>query len=434
MVINRFEGNADDGAIITTNGSSFTTTTYSPAIVGTINFGAQVPATMGFDEMQNQYPLNGIIATIKDGNGAFDQSILYRLEGTVWREKFDPGAFNDYFLAAQEDRHWRFQDTDNQDYESTGFTTWNNPQRNPTVMKQVGFNISVAFDVDSGTETTIWYWNPDKPVGDNDQWDPDLSETISDSGWATNNGPHEVFTLNNGTCYALLDVSVHGAGGGTDEVWKRDDNCPIPITPWGPDGGMNRPPMPIPCSIDAAGTFIYIAALNSSSVPILLKLNTDLSAFPTIIFEPGQGSDIGVICGKEDASTIWIGGDFGDTDVLEKSENAGTTFTVKDDGTFGTVNIFHVGPDSDDRVLLVDDNVNIEETVDGGTNWTTINAAVGFTINAIARLATDVKEAVFGNASSVTNNIDYSLDSGENMEDFTTGVFPTDDVNNVIVN
>ena len=192
--------------------------------------------------------------------------------------------------------------------------------------------------------------------------------------------------------------------------------------------------MPLPCSIDAAGTFVYIAALNSINLPVLLKLDTGLAISPTIVFEPGQGTDIGVICGKENASTVWIGGDFGGTDVLEKSENAGTTFVVKDDGSFAGVNAFHVGPDSDDRVLLADDNVNIEETVDGGTTWTTINTGVGFAINAIARLATDVKEAVFGNASSVTNNIDYSLDSGANMEDFTTGVFPTDDVKSVIVN
>ncbi len=200
-------------------------------------------------------------------------------------------------------------------------------------------------------------------------------------------------------------------------------------------GKLTIPPMIKPADIDADSTFLYIAGINSDTFPTLIKIATTLNADGSVVFNPGAGDDIGVHCGRKDVTVIWVAGKFDGTNVVEKSEDSGSTFTVKDDGTFGDVEAFVVGPDSDDRVLIADTSVNIEETIDSGVNWTNKNTATGFNVNAIARLDINAQETIFGNDASVTNNIDYSVNSGVNMEDFTTGDFPTiSDVTTVIVN
>ncbi len=190
-----------------------------------------------------------------------------------------------------------------------------------------------------------------------------------------------------------------------------------------------------PADVDADGTFLYIASINSLNFPALIKIATALNDDGSLIFDPGNGDDIGVQCGREDATVVWVAGKFDGTNTVEKSTDSGSSFVVKDDATFGDVEAFVVGPDSDDRVLIADDNVNIEETIDSGDNWTNRNTTTGFNVNAIARLDINVQETVFGNDASATDNIDYSVNSGVDMEDFTTGDFPIDkDVTSVIVN
>ena len=191
-------------------------------------------------------------------------------------------------------------------------------------------------------------------------------------------------------------------------------------------------PMTKPVDIDADGSNLYLALLDSGN-PILIKMSTALDANGSTVFEPGAGDDIGVQCGRFDADVVWVAGAFDGTNVVEKSEDGGTTFTVKDPGTFGDVEAFVVGPDSDTRVLIADDNIDIQETIDDGTTWTAINSGTGFNVNAVARLPQNVQESVFGNDSGATDNIDYSPNSGGDMEDFSTG-FPTEDATRVIVN
>lgn len=200
-------------------------------------------------------------------------------------------------------------------------------------------------------------------------------------------------------------------------------------------GELTIAPMTKPADIDASGTFVYIAAIDSQTFPTLIKIATSLSADGSIVFQPSAGDNIGVQCGRFDNDVVWIGGNFDSTNKLEKSENAGTSFAVKDDATFADIEAFVVGPDSDDRVLVADETIEIQETVNDGDTWTQINASVGFNINAIARLAVNVEESIFGNDLGVSNAITYSVNRGDDMEDFTTGVFPTtSDVTGVIVN
>ena len=212
-----------------------------------------------------------------------------------------------------------------------------------------------------------------------------------------------------------------------DEIILRDDNTPIFST------GFTLAGMTKPCDVDADGDFLYIAVLQSGT-PILIKLATALNADGTIVFNPGAGTDIGVQCGRFDADMVWVAGDFDGTNTVEKSEDAGTSFTVKDDGTFTAVSAFIIGPDSDERVLIFDTAGAIEETIDDGVSWSQKESGLGYDCHAMDRLDINVEEVIFGNDSGATHVVDYSVNTGQDLEDYTLTLPVTQDVTGVIVN
>lgn len=187
-------------------------------------------------------------------------------------------------------------------------------------------------------------------------------------------------------------------------------------------------------AISGDGTYIYVAALDASGFPVLLQMATTLTDDAVLVFDPQGGDFIGVECGRQDDDVIWIAGQFDGTNVIKKSEDAGASFAVKDDGTIGAVRAFTVGPSNDDRVIVFDeDNGDILETVDDGASWTSINASVTPEINSIARFSENPDECVFGNVAAGSDSIDYSIDKGENLTDYQTGVYPAADATKVLV-
>jgi hypothetical protein len=244
--------------------------------------------------------------------------------------------------------------------------------------------------------------------------------------------------INNG--FAFSDIAANGTvviekteGGAitgncyVDEIVLRNDNSPLF------PAGFTIAPMHQPAAIDADGDFIYIAALQTT--PVLIKFATALNADGTIVFDPGAGTDIGIQCGRFDADVVWIAGDFNSTNAVEKSENAGTSFTVKDPGTFGIVSAFIVGPDSDERVLIFDSaDGEISETIDDGVSWSQKKTGLGYDCFSIDRLDINPEECVFGNQASATNLVNYSPNTGQNLEDYTPALPITQDVIGVIVN
>jgi hypothetical protein len=185
--------------------------------------------------------------------------------------------------------------------------------------------------------------------------------------------------------------------------------------------------------LSSEGSYIYIAAFNNNGNPTLIKFDTDLDVDGTVVFEPLAGTNIGVQCGSQYSENVWIAGNFGGTDTVEKTINGGTTWTVKDDGAMGTIRSFEVGPLSDDMVMVFDeDNGDIIQTTDDGDTWTTINAAVTPLVNTIARNAVNLGECVFGNDGAATHSIDYTINSGVDLEDYQVGVYPNADATKVI--
>jgi hypothetical protein len=248
---------------------------------------------------------------------------------------------------------------------------------------------------------------------------------VSRSGAALTAGSASAFTSDAGA--TINKGSAFSATLGIVAYQSTAKAVIITLSTVGAAGEYDPAPMRRPADIDADGDNIYIAAINSLGNPVLIKIATALDADGSLVFDPGSGSDIGVQCGTFDAGVIWIAGAFDGTNVVEKSEDSGSSFTVKDPATFGAIEAFIVGPDSDTRILVSDvGNDDIQETIDDGDNWTQHNASVGFDINAIARLPQNVQESVFGNDSSVTNNLNYSVNSGDDMEDIGAAAFEED--------
>lgn len=188
-------------------------------------------------------------------------------------------------------------------------------------------------------------------------------------------------------------------------------------------------------SISADGENIYIASFNNLGFPTLIKIGSDLTADGSVVFDPGAGGRIGVQCGVLNAEHVWIAGQFDGTNTIEKSENAGSSFTVKDDASFGVIRTLQVGPSDDTRVIVFDgDNGDIIETIDDGETWTITNATVTPLVNSIARLNENPEEIVAGNQGDATNSINYSPNTGVDLEDYQTGVYPNADATVVIVN
>jgi hypothetical protein len=218
--------------------------------------------------------------------------------------------------------------------------------------------------------------------------------------------------------------------------WKYDEYIitDVPGTGLCVAANLGLAPMTKPADIDAAGEFIYLALLDGGT-PILTKISTDLDADGTTVFDPGSGDNIGVECGRFNSDVIWVAGQFDGNNVVEKSEDGGSSFTTKDDATIGGVRSFVMGPDSDNKILVFDeDNGDILETKDDGQTWTTINSSVTPEVNAIARLGKNTEESVFGNDGGGSNSINYSVNSGDDLEDYQTGVYPNANATRVVVN
>ncbi len=398
------------------NGSTWINTTQTFSETVRADSGANVEKSLGKDfrtlGIYDRFPTSSTFVIILKFDAGIWSKILGPIVGTD-----DDGKL---FEVAQ-DHFW------NRDDFGQYTDDWSsNHQPAGTSGSITGLNMPYAVSQEFDATTIIKLDTANPFTG------TETDSTMTTDGFAIGAQVDIMIRLNDGN--TLLFMKAFGSTFPSWSIWQRSANLPATPNAWQGSHDFTPPRLPLPCSIDADGTFIYIAAINKLDLPLLLKFNTDMSANPDVVFQPGIGEDIGVICGRESANNVWIAGILGGTNVVEKSEDAGDTFEVKDDGTFGAVEAFAIGPDSDDRVIIVTDDVDIEETIDNGVTWTNINAGIAFNVNTIARLAIAVEEIIFGNDAGATDNINYSIDSGGTFEDLTTGVFPTDDVNRVIVN
>ena len=222
-----------------------------------------------------------------------------------------------------------------------------------------------------------------------------------------------------------------------DEILLTDDASTALCPPPGPaTDAFTAAPMRKPASIDQDGSFIYIAALDSLGEPTLIKFSTNLASDGQAVFQPGSGTDIGVQCGRKDADIVWVAGAFGGTDTVEKSENAGSSFVVKDPGTFDPVVAFNISPESDEHILAATNlgssaaSGTLQLSLDDGVTWTEINSNTASIITDIAQLDINPQEVALGGENP--DELDHSINYGQNLEDISGGG-PTSNTTKVIV-
>jgi hypothetical protein len=155
---------------------------------------------------------------------------------------------------------------------------------------------------------------------------------------------------------------------------------------------------------DADGGYLYIAALDDSSLPVLLKLKSDLSEDATEDFAPGAGDFIIVTCGDYNGGVVYASGDFGTSKFVRKNDELGLywTGTFEDPYWTGDVKPLMVGPGNDFVVMVgvPGEDKLFEAYFDGTTYanmyWTPINEAMPFDFMSIDRLDKDPLQVIIG--------------------------------------
>ncbi len=362
-------------------------------------------------------------------------NVILKFETDTWSKVVGPTPDAGPPASLFEVGHVHFWTTDSFDEFTDDFVTFNVPSlgiaQGPP---NVGLNMPFSTTYSNAPINKTLRLDPDDFTANLDIW---LRLAIGETYTGGADAFSTLIRLNNGK---VLMVSLTSNASATHwSVYESSIDLTATPNAWGGAGAETEAPdSNRPCDINADGTFLYIGAIDTvTTAPVLLKQETGLTQNATRTYDPMAGTDIGVMCGRFDTDVVWAAGAFGGTDVVVKTEDAGTTFTVKDPATFGSVTGFAVGPDSDDRVLLVDTFATIQETENSGTDWTEINASTGApTTRAIGRLDINVEESVFG---SDAGNIAYSPNSGENLEDISSGfaetaIYTGKNVTSIVVN
>jgi hypothetical protein len=166
---------------------------------------------------------------------------------------------------------------------------------------------------------------------------------------------------------------------------------------------------------DGDGDTLYIGLYDTATAqPILISVALPLDGALSMggaVFNPGAGSAINVKC-IDVGDRLAISGDFGANEQVEVSDNAGTTWTDIDPGTWGAnlAEPLIVDPLTLDEVMVALSALqDIVETTDGGTTWTTLNAALGLNPGAMV-LLTNGNEMIIGDDAA--NVILYSPNRG----------------------
>ncbi len=179
------------------------------------------------------------------------------------------------------------------------------------------------------------------------------------------------------------------------------------------------------------GTSIYLALEDGSGNQVIAKsLRTDLSTW-TGAYSPGAGSAGNVESDFSDINSMYFYGNFG-TDLLIQKFNisAGTVSDISPASLAAKVaNTLSLNPgDSLEFSVSIDTDEDLKNTVDGGTNYTTLDASLGFDATALWMLWSgrhfDHRYFVAGEVSGGNLDLLYSPNEGatsNNEEGATLG-------------
>lgn len=171
--------------------------------------------------------------------------------------------------------------------------------------------------------------------------------------------------------------------------------------------------------INADGDQLYIAVVNSGSVPQILRMAANLESAAVVVFDPGAGSVVNLMAGDINAYWIWAVGDFGGTAKVVLSTDGGSFWYEQNEaGWTGAARPILVGPGNDSLLTTSIGTTLWQNRYDGDyIYW--IERYIPGEIWSVDRIDLDVEETVIGAYWYTDGLVYYSPNSGFNWETVT---------------
>lgn len=178
--------------------------------------------------------------------------------------------------------------------------------------------------------------------------------------------------------------------------------------------------------VDADGLYLYIAVLDTSNQPQILKMRADLTLDATVSFNPAAGSEVNLMAGDLSSYWIWAAGEFGGTNKVVWTGTGGSAWYVQNDNDWvGTARPVLVGP-GDDTLLTTSTGVIFWQNRYEGETQYWIERVLPIEIRTVHRRDLNFEDTMIGAywyTGVVDQRVYYSPNSGFNWEDLT-GTLP----------
>lgn len=140
-------------------------------------------------------------------------------------------------------------------------------------------------------------------------------------------------------------------------------------------------------AVSVDGNHIFLALENGSGFQVIAKAaRSDLATW-TAAYAPGAGTAGNVVAVPGNADKMLFYGNFGSgVQVVSHVISTGVETNISPAGlTTKVVNCLAVNPsDSDEVWITINTDQDLKRTIDGGTNWTALDAALGIDPTALA--------------------------------------------------
>jgi len=172
----------------------------------------------------------------------------------------------------------------------------------------------------------------------------------------------------------------------------------------------------------ADGNYVYAALETTGGTQIITRAaRTDLSTW-TAVYSPGGGTACNVVQMPSDEDLMVFYGNFGSGIGVIVHTVSTVTNTDKSPASLSTkvINTLTVNPDNADEMwCTVDTDQDLLYTPNGGDDWITLNAALGFNATGLATiyLTNRPDRAYIGGNNGVTLDVLFTADSGATTTD-----------------
>jgi len=192
--------------------------------------------------------------------------------------------------------------------------------------------------------------------------------------------------------------------------------------------------------MSADGQFVYLGLLDNAGVPVLMRVQYDLTAVAEIM-TPAAGTWIGAKADYNYANRVWAFGDYtGAEDRLAYSDDWGETWTDVDIAAWAGDLIRPALPsilDPNDIVVIQNTGAiaHAWRTLDAGTNWTDMGAidAANITAACAERDYLEPLNIFVGRVAVGANHLRYSPNAGSGWLERSGGITVNAPITAIIV-